>query len=90
MRRAQKPPPALVDEPVSDDWIEGEDKMLQRQRAAAQRMAWHDRLPADLRRVANGLPVPHQDLLAAIEAGCTTQEEAEEWFRSIVGRTVLG
>jgi hypothetical protein len=86
MRRAPKPPLALT--PINEEKLAAEQ--LQRQQAAQQRMAWHDRLPPALREIANGLPVAHQDLLAAIEAGCTTQEEAEEWFRSIVGRTVLG
>jgi hypothetical protein len=90
MRRAPQPPPALIEPIPADESIEGWDVVNQRQARIKKMMAWHDSLPADLRQVANGLPVPHQDLLAAIDAGCTTQEEAEEWFRSIVGRTVLG
>jgi len=86
MRRTQKPPPALT--PIDEEKLQAEQAKVRRH--AELVMAWHDRLPPELRAVANGLPVPHQDLLAALEAGCRTQEEAEEWFRSIVGRTVLG
>ncbi len=88
MRRAQKPPLALSPlTPIDEEALAAEQ--LKRQLAAQQRMAWHDCLPRPLRDIAQGLPVAHQDLLYAVEAGCTTQEEAEEWFRSIVGRTVL-
>ncbi len=92
MRRAPKPPVALSEPagPIpADSSIEGWDVVERRQARIKRMMAWHDSLPADLRQVANGLPLPMQDLLSAIEAGCTTQEETEEWWRSIVGRTVL-
>jgi hypothetical protein len=76
--------------PAYDDVaIEGWAKTRKRQQAARARMAVVDSMPKDIRAVLNGLPRPDW-LLPAIEAGCETQDDAEEWVRSVVGRTVLG
>ena len=89
-------PEIVVSSLAADDLsLEGWDVVLKRERAIKPRMAWVDSLPKELRVLANGIPTiggpcGHSDLMAAVEAGCKTQEDAEEWFRSIVGRTVLG
>ncbi len=56
--------------------------------AIRRRMEWFDSLPPELREVMNGLPVSNL-LPYAIEAGCSTQAEAEEWVRSVIGRSVV-
>ncbi len=88
MRRAP-----LQDEPLTgaadDEWVGGADVMIHRQEVAIARMAEFDRLPPSARAVANGLPLPEL-VQPAIDYGCRTQLDAEEWLRSIVGRSVLG
>lgn len=74
--------------PADADWLEGEDKMRLRKAECEARMALIDNLPAPFRQVVNGLPL-HEWLLPAIESGCTSQEDAEEWVRLVVGKDVL-
>ncbi len=73
---------------IDDLSLEGWDVVNKRQRAIKYRMEYLDSLPSSLRAVANALPIL-EALPACIDAGCTTQEEAEEWWRSVIGKSFL-
>ena len=85
MRRAPVQRSTALIEPAADE----EEKLARRQAAATARMSIHDSLPPTVRAVANGLPLPDL-ILPALQSGCQTQEDAEEWLRRVVGQSVLG
>lgn len=68
--------------------LEGWDKVGQRQRRINNYYIWFDSLPKHLRALANALPIP-DCLPACLDAGCKTQEEAEEWWRNTIGKSFL-
>lgn len=68
--------------------LEGWDIVNKRQRAIKYRMEWLDSLPPHIRAIANAIPVPNF-IPACLDAGCKTQEEAEEWWRNTIGKSFL-